>query len=102
MTAKELIALLATMPPDARVWHLWDGGLRTEIEHVWLARSGAVATADNNEVCYDDKDRPSDAPTSKNAPYWGTPEGPECSVPLCGMRVSKEGDRCESCTPDQP
>lgn len=74
MTAKELIALLAKMPPDARVFHLWDGGLRTEIEHVWLARSGVVATADNNEECYDTKDRPADAPTAQESPHWSSPD----------------------------
>jgi hypothetical protein len=74
MTAKDLIALLAKMPPDARVFHLWDGGLRTEIEHVWLARSGVVATADDGEVCYDTEDRPMDAPTSEQDRYWKTPE----------------------------
>jgi hypothetical protein len=76
MTVKELIALLSAMPPDARVLHLWDGGLRTEIEHVWLARSGVVATADHGEVCYDTEDRPSDAPTAKASPYWRTPDQP--------------------------
>lgn len=76
MTAKELITLLAKMPPDARVWHLWDGRLRTEIEHVWLTRSGVVATADNNAVCYDTEDRPVDAPTSEQDLYWNTPDQP--------------------------
>lgn len=76
MTAKELMALLATMPPDARVWHLWDGALRTEIQHVWLARSGVVATADDNHVCYDTDDRPAGTPDSKQDPYWSTPDQP--------------------------
>lgn len=78
MTAKELIAMLAKMPPDARVFHLWDGGLGTEIEHVWLTRSGNVGTGDNDHVCYETEDRPVDAPTAEEDRYWHTPDQPSC------------------------
>lgn len=74
MTAKELIALLATMPPDARVFHLWDGALRTEVEHVWLSRSGVVGTSDVGQVCYCAEDWPANAPTEEEIPYWSTPD----------------------------
>jgi hypothetical protein len=75
MTAAELMQLLETMPPDARVWHVWDGEARTEVEHVWLARDGTVVTADNNQVLYSTESRSEDAPTSDQEPYWCTPEG---------------------------
>lgn len=77
MTAAELIERLKQMPPTAEVFHLWDGCLRTAIEHVWLAHSGVVATADHDQVCYKDGDRPADAPTSKQQPYWHTPRSPD-------------------------
>jgi hypothetical protein len=70
----DLIAALSEMPPTAEVWHLWDGEARTQIEHVWLARSGAVVTADNREVAYSTEDRPESAPTEEQDQYWKTPE----------------------------
>ena len=73
MTVADLIKALEKMPPTAEVWHVWDGALRTQINHVWLARSGAVATADDGEVCYDTEDRPADAPTEEEDQYWKAP-----------------------------
>lgn len=74
VTVSELITRLEKMPPDAKVWHLWDGRLRTEIEHIWLTRTGIVGTADVGQVCYDTDDRPADAPTNAEDGYWITPE----------------------------
>lgn len=73
MTARELIEELKKMPPNAEVSHIWDGAARTTIEHVWLANSGEVVTADRLEVVYDDEDRPVGAPKSVDQPYWKTP-----------------------------
>ena len=73
MTNKELIVLLQQLPPDAKVMHLWDGAARTEINHVWLSRSGDVITADNNMVCYNTSERPEDAPSVEQVRYWYTP-----------------------------
>lgn len=70
MKVSELIEALKTMPPDAEVHHLWDGALRTEINYVWLARNGVVGTSDFEQVCYDDDERPAEAPSD---PYWHTP-----------------------------
>jgi hypothetical protein len=77
VTALELIEALKKMPPDAKVCHLWDGALRTEINHVWLARCGVVATADDEQVCYDSDERPMDSPTTGEDRYWQTPDAPE-------------------------
>ena len=74
MTAAELIEELKKMPPEAQVWHLWDGGLHTEINHVWLARSGCVATADDAQLCYDGNQRSQGVPTSEEDRYWRTPD----------------------------
>lgn len=74
MTAAELIAELSKLPPDAKVWHLWDGELRTEINFVWLSKGGDVVTADYDQVAYSDDARPIDAP---NIEHWETPERPE-------------------------
>ena len=76
MKVSELIAILATMPMDAPVMHLWDGQLRTEIQFVWLARSGEVATSDYSMVCYATDERPVEAPTAEQAPYWETISDP--------------------------
>lgn len=77
MKVIELIQHLKQMPPNAEVWHLWDGELRTKIEYVWLARGGQVATADHGQVCYSTDSRPEDSPTDKEDRYWHTPEAPE-------------------------
>jgi hypothetical protein len=74
MTAGQLICELEKMPQDAEVRHLWDGELRTAIEHVWLARSGVVVTADHDEVCYSNEARPESAPDSNTAQCWHSPK----------------------------
>lgn len=50
MKVSELICALQNMPHDADVWHLWDSAARTEIKHVWLAKSGKVITSDDGEI----------------------------------------------------
>lgn len=76
MTVRNLIENLHKMPQDAMVWHLWDGALYTEIEIVYLSKAGDVVTSDFGMVCYDDKDRPVDAPTSDEDIHWSTMENP--------------------------
>lgn len=76
MTVKELIEALAVMPPNARVFHLWDGSPRTAINVVYEARNGAVITADWGESCYNTKARPKGAPTWSKKRHWATPEAP--------------------------
>lgn len=73
MKVSKLIERLQQMPPDADVFHLWDGELRTAIEHVWLSRDGVVGTADFNQVLYTGDSRPIDAPTEQENRYWSTP-----------------------------
>jgi hypothetical protein len=74
MKVRELIEKLQALPPDAEVWHLWDGEARSVIQHVWLARQGHVVTADSEAVCYSDGSRPPEAPTEAEDPYWSTPK----------------------------
>jgi hypothetical protein len=69
----ELIEELKKMPQDAAVMHIWDGGARTEIEWVWLARNGKVMTIDSGMVVYDTDDRPKYAPTKEKEQYWESP-----------------------------
>jgi len=76
MLVKELIDELQKMPQDAKVSHLWDGSARTNIEHIWLSKSGDVVTSDFDMVCYYDGDRPTSAPTKVEQPYWRSPEDP--------------------------
>jgi hypothetical protein len=75
MKVKELIERLKLMPPNADVWHLWDGEVRTEIERVWLARSGDVITSDVGMICYSSETRPVISPKSDEDPYWQGPQG---------------------------
>jgi hypothetical protein len=79
MKVKQLIELLQTMPPDADVWHLWDGEPRTEIQMAWVTRDGAVITADYDAVCYSPENRPIDAPDDR---YFSTPCRPPSSPEL--------------------
>ncbi len=76
MKVSQLISILQSLPQDATVWHLWDGEARTEINHVWLGRGGAVITADCDHVAYSTCDRPFDAPDENEEPSWRTPETP--------------------------
>lgn len=76
MIVSQLIEYLRKMPQDAEVFHIWDGAARTGIEHVFVSKSGNVMTSDNNQVVYADEDRPLDAPSEKEEPYWYTNEIP--------------------------
>ena len=58
MTVFELIAILQTMHKNKKVYHLWDGEPRTEIEVVYLSKNGDVITADIGENCYNKKNLP--------------------------------------------
>lgn len=58
MKVKELINELKKMPQNAKVYHIWDGEPRTEINKVYFSKSGKVMTLDNNEDVYTDKHKP--------------------------------------------
>ena len=73
MLVSDLIAALRAMPQDASVSYLWDGAPRSDANHVWLARTGQVILADFGDVCYDEEDRPADAPDGR---WWSAPEDP--------------------------
>lgn len=70
MTVKEVMAILATMPPDAPMGCLWDGGMHSTIDGVYLAKSGYVIVGSSDKPAYSDEDRPENAPTSEQDPYW--------------------------------
>jgi hypothetical protein len=58
MTVSELMTILSTMPGDARVGYVWDGHIRSDVHHVWLARNGKVALADDGDFVYDPNEAP--------------------------------------------
>lgn len=64
MEVKELIERLKDCDMEAEVYHLWDGQLRTTIEHVYMGKEGDCVTADYDEVAYSDEARPIDSPSS--------------------------------------
>ena len=74
MNVAQAIKILNTLPANAPLHHLWDGALRTEIEHIYLGKTGKVVTADWGENSYEDDGRPVDAPSSEEDRYWCTPE----------------------------
>jgi hypothetical protein len=83
MKVKELIERLREMPQDARVLHLWDGAPKTEIQTIYLAKSGDVITSDYSMVCYRDEDRPVNAPTEEEDEYWETEKSPNPEEDEC-------------------
>lgn len=76
MKVSALIEQLKSMPQDAEVMHLWDGALRTNIEIVYLSKCGTVVTSDYGMVCYSEEQRPLDAPSKEQDPYWETAKDP--------------------------
>ena len=74
MKVKELIEKLGKMNQEASVLHLWDGELRTEINHVYMGKSGVCVTADNDKMARSNEGRPVNAPSEEECPYWRTPD----------------------------
>lgn len=77
MNVIELIEMLEELPEAAEVWCLWDGELRSSIEHAYLGKTGYVVLADYDEGAYSDSGRPVDAPTQIKDQWWSTPDNPE-------------------------
>jgi len=73
MKVKDLIIELQKMPQEAKVFHLWDGEPRTEINIVYKSKDGNVVTADFSEDCYSTSSRPEDAPSYEEQRHWQTP-----------------------------
>jgi hypothetical protein len=80
MKVIELIEKLQQLPKDAEVFVLWDGEARTEVQLTWLAKGGHVMLSDYNEVCYDNQNRPIDAPNTKENKYWQTIDDPTSNI----------------------
>jgi len=76
MKVKELIEKLKELPPEAKVFHLWDGRPRTQINVVYEAKNGNVVTSDYDMVCYPSSARPKDAPNSDEDEFWETEKNP--------------------------
>lgn len=73
MKVKELIEALKNMDQEADVRHLWDGEPRTDIEHVYMGKTGFCITSDGFEVAYSNDGRPIQAPDESTDPYWRAP-----------------------------
>ena len=73
MIVSKLIEKLKKMPQDVEVGHVWDGGVGSQINFVWLAKNGEVVTADYGHNVYDADDRPINAPNEEKDLYWKTP-----------------------------
>lgn len=75
MKVSELIRKLQELPDqEAEVFHLWDGELRTRIDHVYIGKTGLCVTAAENEVAYSNRGRPEDALDTEVDRYWYTPD----------------------------
>jgi hypothetical protein len=64
---KKMIKELLSMPQNADVGYAWDGGVRSRVKYIWLARNGEVVLSDG-EVIYLESSRPKNAP--KGERYW--------------------------------
>ncbi len=73
MKVKKLIEELKKMDQESEVMHLWDGALRTNIEMVYMGKTGICVTADFGHVTYDNEARPLEAPSVSEQQYWDTP-----------------------------
>lgn len=73
MKVNQLIEILKTMPPEAKVFHIWDGEPRTEINIVYLSKAGHVMTIDNHQPIYSKMALPEDIDSESNKTYY-TPE----------------------------
>lgn len=74
MKVKELIRKLNEMPPDAEVKYIWDGVARTKADLTWLSRGGDVMICGYEELVYPDEERPIEAPSETDDPYWYSPD----------------------------
>jgi hypothetical protein len=74
MKVKDLIEKLQALPPDADVYHIWDGEPRTAIEVVYLSKSGDVMTADYGEMVYTELARP--IGSQPGTRWWSLPDNP--------------------------
>jgi len=70
MTIKEIIEVLQTMPPNAKMGMLWDGAVRSYVEGIYLSRSGDVVGSPKGQPAYYDEDRPKNAPYAYTEPYF--------------------------------
>lgn len=71
MTVKELQKILRTMPPNARVFHLWDSEPRTPIDYVYLSKTGHVITSAYGQYC----SNPNYHPVGVFNENWKVPNG---------------------------
>ena len=74
MKVSELIDKLKCMNQDANVSHLWDGELRTNINLVYMGKTGECVTSDYDERAYSNSGRPLDAPDAETDRFWRTPK----------------------------
>ena len=72
MKVKDAIKLLKEMDQNAELSHLWDGELRTDINFIYMGKTGICVTSDYNQVAYSDDARPKNAPCSDQYSYWRT------------------------------
>ena len=70
MKVSDIIEKLKTLPQDAEMGHLWDGAVRSNVDCVYLAKSGMVVGAPEYQSAYYDEDRPKDAPSEDEDPYY--------------------------------
>jgi hypothetical protein len=75
MTVEQLIKQLEKMPKNAKVFHLWNGEPRTEINLVYECKSGQVITADFDQYCYSKNARPKNVSSRRSV--WKTKSNPK-------------------------
>lgn len=61
MRVKRLKEILQTMPDDAFIRYIWDGEPRSDVQNVWLSKSGIVMISDDNSTVYQEDSIPINA-----------------------------------------
>jgi len=86
MNVRELIDALKDLNPEAKVGMVWDGANRTDVDVVYMSRSGEVCLSWFGQTVYETEDRPVHAPTREQEQYWKTSEpehSPDCGCYYC-------------------
>lgn len=73
MRVHQLALLLSTLPGDAEVGIISDGGYGEDVGGVYMSQRGVVMIAPAGEVVYHDHDRPVGAPSMEKVPFWEVP-----------------------------
>lgn len=74
MKVIEAIEILKKLNPNLDMGYLYDGAVREDVNLIYESKGGKVVIADYGLVCYDNEDRPINAPNEEEEKYYSLPE----------------------------